>query len=280
MSDQRNPYPYGRGGDEQKRSVTGKVHVDGQIEVHVPPEIHEQNKTEQDKRDSRDRSKMFIDGITLFFVIVVACINGRQLHFASEANTINRESLESTQRAYIAAAPVTGVNGAHGTSPATVEIRARYENSGSTPALDVVSAQSVNLQPEEPSEGEFLDIAETYQGQSPAILAAKGHTESQPKAIPQEAVFGYDYSAAKSPETGTTHVLQGHWYVWAWARYRDVFKGSAIHVTEYCGVLLDIAIAIDKSQPPGFYYAPCKSHNCVDEYCEDYETVKNAKLER
>ena len=57
--------------------------------------------------------------------------------------------------------------------------------------------------------------------------------------------------------------------IWGAAKYRDIFKDTPSHVTEFCFGLL-VHGAIDSPDPnAGQFGSPqCDDHNCADEQCE------------
>jgi hypothetical protein len=76
-------------------------------------------------------------------------------------------------------------------------------------------------------------------------------------------------------QTDLTKVQEGtlHLYFWGWAAYRDVFRDSKVHLTEFCSKLTTISGDIATGNVR-FVYTHCPSHNCADETCEDYREVE------
>jgi hypothetical protein len=73
-------------------------------------------------------------------------------------------------------------------------------------------------------------------------------------------------------------------YAWGWIVYKDIFPNTPIHVTEFCNHLLATGYTApdsDNPLPPPVTsnstittnWESCKKHNCIDQYCEDYDEV-------
>jgi hypothetical protein len=62
---------------------------------------------------------------------------------------------------------------------------------------------------------------------------------------------------------------RGHLYVYGWATYRDRFKTTPDHRTEFCYELTEVDgdIMVDKGLA-AYEFSLCKHHNCYDEECK------------
>ena len=141
MQDQRgHSDPDRSSGKEQKRSVTGRVHVQGEIEVHLPPGVQKQNSTANQKRETRETIKQWVQSITLFFVIVVAGFNGVQSYESIKSATASQKSAEIanyalhvSERAYLNLGPMTTAS----FDEANKTLNFSIVNTGHLPAEDV-----------------------------------------------------------------------------------------------------------------------------------------------
>jgi hypothetical protein len=266
--------PNNHGSADQKHRVAGNVHLDGEIEIHVPPSVKKEQDTENKNRSARESKKMLIDGITLLFVVVVAVINVIQLRTSIESNRISKESLQSVQRAYIQILPITNFN-KNGSGHPTMDFSVRWDNVGATPAINAISAHFAKIRNENLTEAEFLSVKESFAYNRPIVVIGKGSTSSQVTSFEQKDVLGmYDI---KQLSASSVRPMKQDLVFWAWTRYQDVFEGTPIRVTEFCGVLQDISVDVEGHSPATVNYRPCASHNCEDQYCADYIDVVNAK---
>jgi len=140
--DNNNPSPNNHSGGEQKRKVTGKVHVEGEIQVHLPPNVEKENSAANSKRETRETVKQWVDGITLFFVILVAFFSGIQTYqsikttkASIDANTITRDNFKIQAAPYIDVVQVFTERGPQGQEALSFQLK----NYGTTPGLDVRS---------------------------------------------------------------------------------------------------------------------------------------------
>jgi hypothetical protein len=67
------------------------------------------------------------------------------------------------------------------------------------------------------------------------------------------------------------------YFFWGWIVYRDVFKDSPVHVTEWCRVATASGRAISESDKnkshPVVHLDFCEEHNCADDQCKDYKQI-------
>lgn len=63
-------------------------------------------------------------------------------------------------------------------------------------------------------------------------------------------------------------------YVWGWASYNDVFKGTPGHLSEFCDELTDVTISSEDASLSSAQFnwklLLCRNHNCYDNECSDY----------
>jgi hypothetical protein len=173
------------------------------------------------------------------------------------------ESSRAAQRAFLS---FVGTSGAKILDPTAkkvvgVQMSARWENSGTTPAKDVVSL--VNWQPwpyELPARFDFADLM--HADRVRFVIGAKGEG-----TIP----FNIPIDTIEQTRKGQTHM-----YVWGWATYHDIFPGTVTRLTEFCGEITNVTTSVvditDSSTNIGWQVSVCKAHNCFDEECPDYKS--------
>ena len=127
---------------EQQRKVSGKMHVQGEIEVHFPPEVTQANAASEEKRSARERIKQRVEVTTLSFVVIVAILNCIQtgLFFkttqaALDANEATRRNFHIQAAPYIDVLQVLTDHGPEGQERLEFQIK----NFGTTPGLNVTA---------------------------------------------------------------------------------------------------------------------------------------------
>ncbi|MGD0276886.1 MAG: hypothetical protein ABSB79_12695 [Syntrophales bacterium] len=62
-------------------------------------------------------------------------------------------------------------------------------------------------------------------------------------------------------------------YFWGEATYSDVFPGTKAHITRFCQRVIGIGHTgkkfFENNADIGFIFAPCDTHNCMDEECNN-----------
>jgi len=65
-----------------------------------------------------------------------------------------------------------------------------------------------------------------------------------------------------------------HMFFWGWVVYRDVFEGTPVRLSEFCFNITNPRWQRpnhnDETNPMKATTLPCKTHNCYDENCSDY----------
>jgi hypothetical protein len=201
----------------------------------------------------------------LAITVRIACIYSDQLSQMIESNRINRDALQSVQRAFISFSPRMNI----GTTIKNNRIVAFHpqvpiSNSGATPTKNMHDYVSVYPGKDAITKDfKFTDIGRT--GGPEAIFIG-----------PHDTIWYYANPIdIRDAQAAQSH--SGHVYVYGWATYNDRFEGTPQHITMFCYELrFDPSIDIsdprwtqDHSYNVGSF-GMCPSevgHNCADEEC-------------
>lgn len=204
---------------------------------------------------------LIILGLYAGLTLVVAITSIKSANAAKQATVIARDAYQTGQRAYIVHKEVTHtvnvVTNPSGKDTFVLEISAKWDNAGNTPAVEAISILAANEQEDEITEREFL-------GTEPEVLLREPVAAIGPK-VP------FCSRPARLPETFATDDPQTPRYVWGWVLYRDIFPATKVHVTEFCYRVTKIEKIDDINY--AFDSTVCSRHNCIDEFCEDYGNI-------
>jgi hypothetical protein len=211
-----------------------------------------------------------IQSIGIGIGTIVALIYAGQLCQMIKSNRINRDALESVQRAFVSYKEMTQTRTKQN-GKMFWDFRAIYENSGATPALNTVNQFSYGIGNGELPEDEFQSVAKKSEWT---------HADIGPKATQEVSYHAIEESFIFTRELGDgfqylpTATARGDLYFWGWMVYDDVFHSR--HVTEFCRHMEPPQLVPSAdTQPPKiiFYFNFCRKHNCTDESCEDYKDM-------
>jgi len=196
-----------------------------------------------------------------------------QLRAMRQSNEINRQSLQSVQRAFITYRGVR--NGRFRTNP-TKDLphywtfHAAIENSGTTPAITVIAQYQVGVQsPNGPTEEAFR--GKMVDNSAPITVGPKATQELGARHIDEALIFGHDL--ADNLSDMSTATIQPNIFSWGWVVYRDVFPNTRPHVTEFCQVLTGASFILSPSPRITLDLGACREHNCTDNECKDYDKI-------
>lgn len=131
---------------EQKRKVTGELHVRGEIEANIPRVAIQEYRAVIQENTPRDNWRFTVECVTLFFVIAVAimgCIQTRQAIIsagaAQSAAQTAKSTLTASQGAYVTIGRKDGTVAEFATSKdhpdENVPLIVYFQNTGHIPAL-------------------------------------------------------------------------------------------------------------------------------------------------
>ncbi len=175
-----------------------------------------------------------------------------------DSNKINRESLESVQRAFVVFSPNAEVGTTVDQHRKVVAWQAHVpmKNAGSTGTKRLRDNISFHTSKTPlPENFSFPDTSDVMGG----VLGPKDEVQLRTNDIPIGDVILASQKLA-------------HIYVYGWGAYRDVFSQSAQHLTMFCYELFPNTIpgdltSVDYKLTGSF--VTCKKHNCQDEECRN-----------
>ncbi len=223
-----------------------------------------------------------IAAVLLFLTVFVA---GYQAY-------LTRDALHSVQRAFITFKGVQAERSVLN-NPAYIfagqltpskqlnvwDVSLLLENSGTTPAEDVIIQSRSGVIDDEPPQNAFTDNPK----ETP-VSTTVGPKDIQLvngwwRPFAETEMFGRDLTEKEWTDPSKTVVTNQHFFAWGWVIYKDVFANTDLHVTEFCQHLTG---RIRPHSDGGFdlLYANCKNHNCTDRYCPDYDYVMKTIIKR
>jgi hypothetical protein len=171
---------------------------------------------------------------------------------AKDSADIAREALETTQRAFIF---ITTFEVS--VLPNTVRVQPKWQNSGTTPTIEMRSRVSWKWFPgEPPADYDYPNLDGT------------GNVDTAPET--QTAFVGPQTSSYASslniPVFWIDRVRKGDGriFIWGWGEYNDVFKGTVRHRTEFCNELVVEALNPVKRTVPRLklqFPSPCTGNS-------------------
>jgi hypothetical protein len=194
-----------------------------------------------------------------------AKFSGKQVSGIKESNRINRESLESVQRAFVTFLHIEAPRESNTTNGKFFyEFMPVFQNSGNTPAKIVATSYGSNIH-DEPSEAEFIGRADfTNITIGPKAIEPLGPARVQDEASIFDKELGDDLGRFREAKMVNNAVI------WSWIVYRDGLPGTKPRLTEFCDGMVGAQLT-----PSGiaFRSRSCGHHNCTDEDCPDYRQI-------
>ncbi len=203
-------------------------------------------------------------GIIALATVIYVFVSGFQLSALLESNRINRESLESVQRAFIGFRSFETQKHVENGKELWV-FTPVVENSGATPATPSINYTGIDILPAPPDNQQFKGPRTKFPAWS---IGAKATQALGPVSKDETFFFGHTLSKTMS----TAPMAKPGIVIWGWVVYRDIFPRTKPHLTEFCMVLGSMGLAPDH-QTLLFGWQGCPTHNCTDEYCDDYQNI-------
>jgi hypothetical protein len=183
------------------------------------------------------------------------------------SNTTNREALTSVQRAFIVFDNFDEerFEGQKTGEPHSWRVSPLVENSGATPAVSTINYVYMDNLSDEPNEDQFRGPTANF---ATSYIGPKHVQGLSPAFRTEPFIFGEDLGdPIGNPRNPPPGVFL---FIWGWVGYRDIF--DAPHITEFCARFMGLQIRVDR-KAWGWNLNSCVSHNCVDQYCPDYENI-------
>lgn len=236
------------------------------LTTNMKPAPKSKNETHHCKPNDTPPWKTAVEVGTLFIGLFVAYVYYGQLGQMIESNRISHDSLESVQRAFMTFR-ILGVNRRR--DKGIIEFKAIWDNSGNTPAIDVLQFFSTQAINRPPTEAEFQGVHPLPPEASVTPIGPKAPMESE--TISEQDFLGPMLS--KSPGERSDIYTKVGYASWGWVVYRDVFKDTPVHITEFCEQVASIQVPDNPAESPNITLNRCKEHNCEDNYCTDYQSL-------
>jgi hypothetical protein len=218
-------------------------------------------------------------GVIALCTLVYAFVSYFQLRALLDSNTINRESVQAVQRAFVRWDSFSirpHVRSGPKGEEQYLDVLTNWENSGATPATEAIDYYRVDELPGEP-DGEIF-WGDKGSPHNTNYLGPKGrlsHSIKRPLSF---------YTGARELGAITsTRELERKIFFWGWIVYRDVFPKTKPHLTEFCHQMVLIGHGITPGQKTSFppprwpdlslQTQTCQEHNCVDQDCTDYTEI-------
>jgi hypothetical protein len=259
--------------------------VTAKVEQEAIPHLATAQPKNEVKPISQEKSKSWMPAATLIATVVIAIIYYYQLLAMRHSNDINREALQSVQRAFVSCQNVNTDRKSHRLakhSPHYWDISVSLENSGTTPAITAISYYQTAKLSAEPTEEIFRGPKEGMS--SPVSIGPKSLQNLGARPTEELLLLGTDLNDDLSNAASIT--IPDNFFVWGWVVYRDVFSSTPPRLTEYCRTLKHASLMIDSAKPShvspatqvNFLWEACREHNCTDHECKDYDAVVETAL--
>jgi hypothetical protein len=205
--------------------------------------------------------------VIALFTIVIAFVGAIQAIIYSSQVNIIRQQLIASVRPYVSF-PALGSNvpGIYQGKVTSQRVQVRWENGGGSPTVDGRASYGHTLTF---GMAEVTDFTKPDFSDVPFVAGPKS-TGNLLVDVPLNALDGVEKKKNRA-------------FLWGWLVYRDTFKDTPKHLTEFCIEIRDVIataeISSDLTKPPDLSDpktrftldpATCPQHNCYDENCSDY----------
>lgn len=136
--------PDNNGAGEQKRSISGNVHVSGEVLFEPGPKEELSRKAAADEEKTKYREKKWIERTTLLAVIVYATLTAWQAFTTQQIANLTRDQFTKDRRPYVWIYNV-GVDPIEVGKPVVASVV--FENVGKSPALHVWDVSFITVGP-------------------------------------------------------------------------------------------------------------------------------------
>jgi hypothetical protein len=251
------------------------VDITGRVEANFPPDLVKRYDTAGEKEEGWNRKIFAAEIIAAILLAASVGAVAWQGYLLRESNRINRESLQSVQRAFVTFREMRGSGHyefINGKNAPFYTFTPWFENSGNTPAIDIVNSLNADwkmLPNVELDERKFKGLID----KSKMAIATLGPKNMLPfgySEVEEKMIFGDEFTTLmkKHPPMTTMPCL------WGWMAYHDVLAGTKAHVTEFCVKITGFTTSVENGKAGvRFINSTCREHNCTDETCPDYSEI-------
>jgi hypothetical protein len=181
---------------------------------------------------------------------------------AKDSAEVARDSLNTVQRANISLGQMSGTRNGVSPNPKTISLTAIFpwENAGYTPTRQMTTHVSRGFYKNGlPKNWNFPDLwaEKAPRVFTPVVVSPHGH-------VNYTISFGYE-----DIDKVISH--KSRLFFWGWARYRDVFDETPVHITRFCVELtgfLGNPLSPNLNAPVSPSFDFCDIDNCQDEECK------------
>jgi hypothetical protein len=179
-----------------------------------------------------------------------------------ESNRINRESLQSVQRAFVFVPDIQAVridDETDSTKAVSINFSVSFSNNGTTPTRKMTEHNSfLWIIPPLPNDFSFPDLWDETKPKvnTPFALGPKMSASTTAMSVPAEVI-----SLVKKHQT--------HLYIWGWVKYNDIFPHTPEHITRFCSEITGFTGDPLNRQLTGVkLISENCGQNCYDEECK------------
>jgi|GEM_PF-4014237 len=119
-----------------KRDVTGSIHVRGEIETKIPTDLAKKRDAAEEKKETRDRHRFWVEVAGLIFIIVYAGLTAWQADTTQKIAHLTEQQMITSQRPWVGTdlkEPVILI----ADDGKKIEWHVNFKNYGNSPALHV-----------------------------------------------------------------------------------------------------------------------------------------------
>ncbi len=229
--------------------------------ANVPDPPSTKRKSKRKCRECREWGKFAGEWLTFIAIITYVVINGRMYGQMVTGNNLTRESLESVQRAFVVYQDLgaIGFKDIRNNKRVTFLIHPIWMNVGKTPTRELRVFVSVPKSIQPPYRDLEFEAPPKNTAFTPMVIAPEGTIRGGDQRLSAQDLIDI--------QTGTKA-----FYIWGWARYRDIFPKTKSHTTRFCTVINGVfGDPSDLSKPIGLLTEFCPQYNCSDDECEEQD---------
>jgi hypothetical protein len=245
------------------------------LELRFPRTLHTHTVLDSKQYEPFEWLKFGVNTLTLFAVLGYTALAAYQwiemkksadsaqttADAARSANETAREALTAVQRAFVfmEGTDVEVVHTPSGTQGVIFDFK--WENSGTTPAK--LFSGHLNYRFQDNPMGEDFSLKDQWE---PGIRRVNVEGFIGPKGVLRMPL---DYPIP-IPIMTSLALRKGHFYVWGWAKYHDVFANTPEHITKFCVDVTPVDFHVESGISKfteRLDACPRRGSNCVDDQC-------------